>query len=238
MSKEIIKLLDDIRTYLEYQKVMGADAIPKASAKGRSGGGEIKPGSAHVSVRKQERADKRTLLDKLREEIGDCRRCRLWKTRTNLVFGTGNPNASLMFVGEGPGYDEDKKGEPFVGKAGQLLTRIIEAMGLKRSDVYIANVVKCRPPENRNPEPDEMDICMPFLLRQIEIISPKVIICLGTFAAQRLLGTDMKITSLRGRFYERNGIQIMPTYHPAYLLRNPNMKRAVWEDVKKVMEIL
>lgn len=174
-------------------------------------------------------------LEALRDEMGDCTRCLLHKGRTNLVFGVGNPTAQLMFVGEGPGADEDLKGEPFVGRAGQLLTKMIEAMGLKRSDVYIANIVKCRPPGNRNPEPLEVVTCSPFLKKQIDIIHPKVIVALGKFAAQTLLQTEIPITKLRGEFHDYGDSQLMPTYHPAFLLRNPNMKRAVWEDLKKVM---
>ncbi len=177
-------------------------------------------------------------LQMIRAEIGDCTRCRLHKGRTHLVFGVGNPNAALMFVGEGPGADEDLQGEPFVGRAGQLLTRMIEAMGLTRSDVYIANCVKCRPPGNRNPEPDEIATCIPFLKKQIEAINPRVIVCLGKFAAQTLLQTEIPITKLRGDFFDYGCTKIMPTYHPAFLLRNPNMKRAVWEDLKKVMSYL
>lgn len=178
-------------------------------------------------------------LDNLRKsEIGDCDRCPLRKGRTNLVFGVGNPNASLMFVGEGPGADEDRLGEPFVGKAGQLLTKMIEAMGLKRPDVYIANVVKCRPPGNRNPEPVEITTCLPYLKKQIDIINPKVIVCLGKVAAHTLLQTEIPITKLRGEFSDYGDMKIIPTYHPAYLLRNPAMKKAVWEDLKKVMALL
>jgi len=192
-------------------------------------------------------------LAAVRAEIGDCKRCRLCEQRNNIVFGVGNPRAELMFVGEAPGRDEDLKGEPFVGRAGQLLTKIIEAMKLQRSDVYIANVVKCRPPENRNPAPDEIATCEPFLLRQIEIIQPKVIVGLGNFAVQLLLQSEAKITGLRGRFHPwpsalvkakfetslpEGAIQLMPTYHPAFLLRNPSMKRPVWEDMQKVMATL
>lgn len=178
-------------------------------------------------------------LEDLRDnEIGDCTRCPLHKGRTHIVFGVGDPKAVLMFVGEGPGADEDRQGEPFVGKAGQLLTRMIEAMGLKRSGVYIANIVKCRPPDNRNPEPVEIATCIPFLKRQIEMIQPKVIVCLGKVAAQALLQTEISITKLRGEFQDYGDIKIMPTYHPAFLLRNPAMKRPVWEDLKKVMQVL
>src|SRR5262249_6836037 len=153
--------------------------------------------------------------------LGDCLRCRLSEKRTQIVFGVGNPGARLMFVGEGPGADEDAQGEPFVGRAGQLLTRIIEAMQLARSEVYIANIVKCRPPENRTPLPDEVATCAPFLFRQIAAIRPRVVVCLGTPAAQTLLGTRETITKLRGAFRDVGGIRVMPTFHPAYLLRNP-----------------
>jgi DNA polymerase len=175
-------------------------------------------------------------LDDLRAHIGDCRRCKLAPGRTNLVFGVGNPKAELMFVGEGPGRDEDLKGEPFVGRAGQLLTEIItKGMKLRREDVYIANVIKCRPPENRNPEPDEIASCMPFLTRQIEIIGPRVIVALGKFAAQTLLDTKTPIMRLRGVWQNYHGIKVMATLHPAYLLRNPGDKKLVWEDIKLVM---
>ena len=178
-------------------------------------------------------------LEELREHIGDCRRCKLAPHRTNLVFGVGNPKARLVFVGEAPGRDEDLRGEPFVGRAGQLLTEIItKGMKLRREDVYIANVIKCRPPENRNPEPDEVASCEPFLLRQLELIAPEVIVALGKFAVQTLLRTKSPITQLRGRWYDYHGIKLMPTFHPAYLLRNPGDKRLVWEDIQKVMRVL
>jgi DNA polymerase len=175
-------------------------------------------------------------LEALRSAIGDCRRCRLCQKRTQIVFGVGNPKARLVFVGEGPGHDEDVKGEPFVGRAGQLLTDIIEkGMRLRRSDVYICNVVKCRPPENRNPEPDEVLACSPFLVRQIEVIRPAVLVTLGKFAAQTLLETKTPITRLRGTWQEYRGIPLMPTFHPAYLLRNPADKKLVWQDIQQVM---
>jgi uracil-DNA glycosylase family 4 len=179
-------------------------------------------------------------LDALREHIGDCTRCVLHTLgRQQVVFGTGNPNADLMFAGEAPGADEDRQGEPFVGRAGQLLTRIIEAIDLKREDVYIANVIKCRPPGNRNPEPTEVATCSPFLLRQIDLVQPKVIVALGTFAAQTLLGTNAPISRLRGRVHDyRGGIKLIPTFHPAYLLRSPERKREVWEDMKIVRGLL
>ena len=176
----------------------------------------------------------------IKTEIGPaCTRCKLHTLgRTQVVFGVGNPNADLMFVGEAPGADEDIKGEPFVGKAGQLLTKIIEAIELRREDVYIANVIKCRPPGNRNPEPDEVEQCEPFLFRQIDVIKPKVIVALGKFAAQSLLRTTEPITRIRGREFKYRDAILMPTYHPAYLLRNPSAKRDVWEDMKRVRAIL
>ena len=175
-------------------------------------------------------------LKKVFQEMANCQLCQLAKTRHNLVFGDGNPNAQIVFVGEAPGADEDKQGLPFVGRAGQLLTKIIEAMGIKRKDVYICNILKCRPPGNRNPLPDEISLCEPFLNKQLQAISPKVICALGTFAAKTLLKTDVPITLLRGRFHTYNGIKLMPTYHPAYLLRNPSAKKHVWEDVQMIMK--
>jgi DNA polymerase len=178
-------------------------------------------------------------LSAVREDIGDCTRCKLHaQGRRQIVFGVGNPEADLMFVGEAPGADEDLQGIPFVGRAGQLLTKIIEAINLKREDVYIANVIKCRPPGNRNPEQDEVDTCEPFLFQQIDIIKPKVIVALGTFAARTLLGTLDPISRLRGRVYEYRGAKLIPTFHPAYLLRNPSAKREVWEDMKVVRDLL
>ncbi|HET8948745.1 MAG TPA: uracil-DNA glycosylase [Candidatus Polarisedimenticolia bacterium] len=185
----------------------------------------------------QDPAGREGLL-RIREDLGECRRCRLCERRTRVVFGVGDPAARLMFIGEGPGADEDAQGEPFVGRAGQLLTRMIEAMGLKRGQVYIANVVKCRPPENRTPLPDEVATCSPFLFRQIAAIGPRVIVCLGTPSAQAVLGTRETITRLRGTFREVGGFRVMPTFHPAYLLRNPAAKREVWDDLKQVMAVL
>ncbi len=174
----------------------------------------------------------------VRQDLGDCRRCQLSCLRTKIVFGEGNPHARLVFVGEAPGADEDREGRPFVGRAGQLLTKIINAMGLARKDVYICNILKCRPPDNRNPETPEIAACEPFLLRQLAAISPLVICTLGTFAAQALLKQKAPITALRGRFYTYAGIKVMPTFHPAYLLRNPAAKKQVWEDVQLVMKEL
>jgi uracil-DNA glycosylase family 4 len=183
--------------------------------------------------------DRADALRAVRAEIGDCTRCKLHTLgRRQIVFGVGSPSADLMFVGEAPGADEDVQGIPFVGRAGQLLTKIIEAINLTRDQVYIANVIKCRPPENRNPEPDEVDTCEPFLFRQIEIIQPRVIVALGKFAAQTLLRTLDPISRLRGRVFEYRGAKLIPTFHPAYLLRNPASKREVWEDMKLVRTLL
>jgi uracil-DNA glycosylase family 4 len=177
-------------------------------------------------------------LPKILADIGDCTRCKLHRGRTKLVFGDGNPKAQLVFVGEGPGRDEDAQGLPFVGRAGKLLTQMIEAMGLQRQDVYICNVVKCRPPENRTPEKDEVQTCSPFLLRQLDAISPKVIVCLGSVAAQTLLETNRGISHFRGEWLEFRSTKLMATYHPAYLLRNPSAKGEVWKDLQKVMAVL
>lgn len=195
--------------------------------------------SAVVPTLRSAAVDPASELIAIREDIGDCTRCKLCNLgRRQIVFGVGNPNADLMFVGEAPGRDEDIQGIPFVGRAGQKLTQIIEAIGLKREDVYIANVIKCRPPENRNPEPDEVEKCEPFLFRQIDTIKPKVIVALGTFAAKSLLKTTDPISRLRGRVYDYRGAKLVPTFHPAFLLRNPGCRREVWEDMKKVRALL
>lgn len=177
-------------------------------------------------------------LEDVRIELGECQRCPLHAERKSIVFGEGHPSATLVFVGEAPGADEDAQGRPFVGRAGQLLTRIIEAMKLERKDVYICNILKCRPPGNRNPKPDEIGACEPFLIKQLSTIRPKVICALGTFAAHTLLKSETPITALRGRFQQYQGIDLMPTYHPAYLLRNPAAKKQVWEDMQMIMKRL
>ena len=174
----------------------------------------------------------------IREELGDCTRCKLHAGRKTLVYGVGNPAAELMFVGEAPGRDEDLQGIPFVGRAGQLLTRIIESIDLRREDVYIANVIKCRPPDNRNPAPEEVRTCEPFLFAQVDAIQPRVIVALGSFAARTLLRTEEPISRLRGRVYDYRGAQLVPTFHPAFLLRSPDRKRDVWEDMKKIRAML
>ena len=175
-------------------------------------------------------------LDMIRKDLGTCRRCKLHKGRKHIVFGAGNPRANLVLVGEAPGYEEDLKGQPFVGQAGQLLTRILRAIGLTREDVYICNIIKCRPPGNRNPEADEISTCIPFLRRQLRAIKPRLICALGTIAAQTLLGTNTPISRLRGHFHTYEGIHLLPTYHPAFLLRNPSKKADVWKDMQKLQE--
>jgi DNA polymerase len=190
------------------------------------------PGSAGVDTVAE-------TLDAVREDLGDCTRCKLHRLgRKQIVYGVGNPEAELMFIGEAPGHDEDVQGIPFVGRAGQLLTKIIEAIDLRREDVYIANVIKCRPPENRNPEADEVASCEPFLFRQVQVIRPRVIVALGTFAAQALLRTSDPISRLRGKVFRYGDARLVPTFHPAYLLRSPERKRDVWEDMKKVRGML
>jgi uracil-DNA glycosylase family 4 len=214
-----------------------ADINVAASASQKPLAATILPAAAPSLFESIERIEDDT-LPRIRTDIGDCTRCKLHKGRTKIVFGTGNPNADLMFVGEGPGRDEDLSGEPFVGRAGKLLTDMIKAMGLQREDVYIANVVKCRPPENRLPEKDEITTCSPFLMRQIDAIKPKVICTLGSCSAQTLLQTAQGISKLRGEWFDFRGAKLMPTYHPAYLLRNPAAKPEVWKDLQKVMAVL
>lgn len=191
-------------------------------------------GVTHLNIESQ----KASSLEKIREEIGDCRRCKLWNERTHIVYGIGSSKADLMFVGEAPGREEDIQGIPFVGRAGKLLTGIIEAIDLKREDVYIANILKCRPPKNRNPEADEVESCEGFLFKQIEVIKPKIIVALGAYAAQCLLQTKDPISRIRGRFFHFQDSLLLPTFHPAYLLRNPSAKRDVWEDIKVVRDQL
>jgi uracil-DNA glycosylase len=243
---------DDLSAHLEFFQELGVDGVRRerewghrangAGKAGKAGGASEAEGKADL-VRSAEMvsvfASKAEALSAIRADIGDCTRCKLHTLgRNQVVFGVGNPNADLMFVGEAPGADEDIQGEPFVGRAGQLLTKIIEAIGLTREQVYIANVIKCRPPQNRNPEPDEVEQCEPFLFRQIDTIKPKVIVALGKFAAQCLLKTTDPISSIRGREFTYRDAVLMPTYHPAYLLRTPSAKREVWEDMKRVKELL
>lgn len=220
MDPQAAEIIEDLKCYLEYLKQMGVESLPAAVTPAV----KEAPASAVIHL----------TLKEVREELGDCRRCKLHRGRRTLVFGEGNEKAKLMFVGEGPGYDEDVQGRPFVGKAGQLLTKIIQSIQLEREEVYIANIVKCRPPQNRTPEPDEILACRPFVLKQIAAVRPRIICCLGAVAAQALLQTTDKITALRGRPFDWNGIRVIPTYHPAYLLRNPERKREVLEDMKRI----
>jgi len=218
-SPSITGVIESVRSHLEYLESIGIEWIPRRTD----------PAGGTDAVQ---------TLEEIREEIGDCRRCKLWRGRKNLVFGEGNPNASLMFVGEGPGADEDAQGRPFVGRAGQLLTRIIEAIEMRREDVYIANIVKSRPPNNRVPEPDEAAACLPFLRKQIAAIRPQIIVTLGAVATNNLLSATLPITKVRGEFRQMGTVLVMPTFHPSYLLRNPAAKREVWEDMKKVRDRL
>ena len=227
-QEAVMDAASDVRNLLEYATSLGFEEVPC----GQAGCAKASPRSA---VAPEDRAK---ALELLRGEMGDCKLCKLCRGRTNIVFGAGSPDAEVMFIGEGPGRDEDRQGIPFVGRAGQLLTKIIEAMGYTREDVYIANIVKCRPPENRNPEPDEVEACIDFLIRQVEIIQPRVMVCLGSVAVRNLLGQELKISKVRGNFLDWRGTPVMPTYHPAFLLRNSNMKKPVWEDMQKVMKLL
>jgi len=248
IESELLDIVTQVRRHLEYQKMLGVSSIELIPAMTASPTDKAAAPAAvnkeQTPATKKEKVSKTekpgpypsTGLTAVREELGDCSRCKLHKGRKNIVFGEGDPNSVLVFVGEGPGYEEDQQGRPFVGAAGQLLTDIIvKGIKLRREDVYICNIVKCRPPNNRNPEPDEISACEPFLLKQLEAIKPKIIIALGNIAAKTLLKTGEGITSLRGRWQTYHGIAVMPTFHPAYLLRNPKDKALVWEDIKKVI---
>ncbi len=230
-NKAALPLFRESLSALRFFEEMGIDSLPLKEKTPPS-----TPTPNLLVVSPEEIASQ---LKTMEESLRDCTQCKLAKGRHQLVFGEGSPQADLMFVGEGPGRDEDMQGRPFVGRAGQLLTRIIQAMGLTRQDVYIANIVKCRPPNNRNPEPDEVKACLPFLMKQIELIQPKVICALGGVAFQTLMETKAPISKFRGTLYPwRKDIHIIPTFHPAYLLRNPAKKREVWEDVQKIMAFL
>lgn len=225
--KKIVETIEDIKNTLSFMNDCGCSGFE----------------CSEKSLRTMERWGKEKSvmvedLEDIKNDLGNCQRCKLAKTRNNIVFGAGNPNARLVFVGEGPGFEEDKQGLPFVGKAGKLLTKIIQSINYTRDQVYICNIIKCRPPKNRNPMDDEIDACYPFLKRQIKVIKPEVICALGAFAAQTLLETGEAISRLRGHFHDYMGIKVLPTYHPAYLLRNPVKKRDVWEDMKLLMKEL
>ena len=214
LEQDMRQVLCSLQEYLRYQKEEGVEGLPTGSSE--SAAGKAGP------------------LEGVRRELGECTRCKLHSYRKNIVFGTGNPRARLVFVGEGPGEEEDMQGKPFVGRAGQLLTKIISSIDLTREEVYITNIIKCRPPLNRNPEPDEIKACEPFLIKQLDSIRPKIVCALGTFAAQTLLETDEKISRLRGRFLSFRTSKLIATFHPAFLLRNPQRKRDVWEDMKMI----
>lgn len=232
-----------LRRYLEELKETGVVELPRAAVRGGEQSTMMPKAACTVTesalpasgAGPDDLAPSGETLDDIRRDLGECVRCRLGSQRTNLVFGVGNPRARLVFIGEAPGREEDIKGEPFVGEAGQLLTKIIQAMGFARDEVYICNVLKCRPPGNRNPHQEEIEQCAPFMLRQVRAIAPEVVVALGTFAAQTLLATKEPISRLRGRFHDYHGIPLMPTFHPAFLVRNPERKREVWEDMKQVM---
>ena len=227
---------DQIAEHLRFYTEMGVTGISRSATWRRREEAQANEEQPLVQIARSSQE----ALAAIRADIGeDCSRCKLHKLgRRQIVFGVGNPDADLMFVGEAPGGDEDVQGIPFVGRAGQLLTKIIEAIGLQRADVYIANVIKCRPPGNRNPEPDEVETCEPFLFQQIDVVRPKVVVALGTFAAKTLLRTQDPISRLRGRVYEFRGAKLIPTFHPAFLLRSPERKRDVWDDMKKVRALL
>ena len=238
-ANEVAALAASLRRHLQRRKQAGITTLPRGNPPASPPATKAVQVTAGPSddLFAESTAPQAGSLEELRSFIGDCRRCKLCAGRTNIVFGVGNPSAKLMFVGEGPGRDEDLQGEPFVGRAGQLLTDIItKGIGLKREDVYIANVVKCRPPDNRNPEPDEVAACEPFLKKQIDLICPEIIVGLGKFAVQTLLQSKVPITKVRGNWHSYHGIKLMPTFHPAYLLRNPADKKLVWEDIKKVIK--
>jgi uracil-DNA glycosylase len=234
-------LLRDLRAHLSWQRdASGAELMgmqPRPLAPEASPQPVLRAPAEGVIAPLPSQVGRRT-LEEVRRELGDCRRCKLCTARRQIVFGSGNPKARLVFVGEGPGAEEDAQGLPFVGPAGQLLTKMIVAMGLTRDDVYICNVVKCRPPGNRNPEPDEIAACEPFLRAQLQSIGPEVVVALGKFAAQTLLRDSTPITRLRGQWRTYQGMKLMPTFHPAYLLRNPPEKKPCWEDLKAVMAVL
>ncbi len=231
---ELLKILSSLKVFFESQKRSGINVYMQK---------ENVPGDVcDVPLRTDKELknsiprDNDLRLHDIQEVIGECTRCKLHKTRNKIVFGEGNPDARLLFIGEAPGADEDVQGRPFVGKAGQLLTRIIQAINLKRNDVYIANIVKCRPPKNRNPDDDEIQTCFPFLLKQLHVIQPQIICTLGRIATSAVLKTEGGITELRGKFYHFNGIKVMPTYHPSYLLRNQEKKKETWIDMQMVQK--
>ena len=216
-------VLEELKKYLEFLPSLGIKEI-------------------YLSLQAKEifekMRSKRKLLEEIRQKLGECKRCKLYQTRHHIVFGEGNPEAKLVLVGEAPGREEDLQGKPFVGAAGQLLTKMLKAIGLSREEVYICNVIKCRPPGNRNPQPDEIDACLPFLLEQLKVINPKVICTLGSISTHTLLNTKIPVSKLRGQIHAWQGIKLIPTFHPAYLLRNPSQKRLAWEDLQLIKQVI
>ncbi len=233
MKKELTKIIKAIKNYMKMEEESGMKETSLKGLIAPAKGGDIRTSQSEVLYE-----DRTSALTELEQQVKVCHECDLYKTRRNIVFGEGNPNAALLFIGEAPGLEEDIQGKPFVGRAGQLLTKIIKAIEMRREDVYIANCLKCRPPKNRTPYPSEIVACRNYLIQQVNIIKPKVICCLGRPAAQTLLMNDSPISKMRGKFYDYHGIRVMPTFHPAYLLRNPAEKRLVWEDMKKVRDEL
>jgi len=240
IQSEFLDIVTQVRAHLEYQRALGVSVVEAVAASPVAIA--VPPVVKPIAKAQEEPETKKFAaitggLSAVRDELGDCTRCKLCKGRKTIVFGEGDPDAVLVFVGEGPGQEEDQQGRPFVGAAGQLLTDIIvKGMKLNREDVYICNIVKCRPPDNRNPEPDEIEACEPFLIKQLQAIRPKMIVALGNVAVKTLLKTKEGITKLRGTWKTYQGIPLMPTFHPAYLLRNPSDKKLVWEDIKKVLD--
>ena len=234
--KEFQNIVNDLTIYLQHQYDTGIETLSSNDAKKM--GGIIDTLIENLSVKKSPSKSIPLTLKEVRQELGDCTRCNLSASRKNIVFGKGDPHASLVFVGEAPGREEDVAGEPFVGEAGQLLTRIIHSIKLRREDVYIANVIKCRPPDNRDPQPEEIEVCLPFLKKQLQSIRPRIICALGRFAAQTLLRTTEKISTLRGNIYGFQNSKVVPTFHPASLLRHPKWKRDVWQDMQLIQKLL
>ena len=234
--KEFQKIVNDVTLYFKHQRILGMEVFAPHDAQEMLTA--LDALEEKFSEEKKTLTGNRSTLDAVRQELGECTRCSLCSSRKNIVFGKGNPRAPLVFVGEAPGGDEDAAGEPFVGEAGQLLTRIIQSIKLRREDVYICNVIKCRPPKNRDPKPEEIKACFPFLKKQLEVIRPRFICALGNFAAQTLLETNERISKLRGKIFEFQHIKVVPTFHPASLLRNPEWKREVWQDMQLIQRLL
>lgn len=230
-TAELRRLVASLREFLAFQQRQGLKIVAAPAVTPSAG----QPQARTQTVTLEPPVPSRPTLADIRAELGDCRRCKLWRLRTQIVFGVGNPQAELMLIGEAPGAEEDRQGEPFVGAAGQLLTRLLTKLGLQRQEVYIANIIKCRPPRNRDPEPDEVAACLPFLIKQIEAIQPLIIVTLGRIALQNLLAAKIPLGQVRGKWQQWRGIPVMPTFHPSYLLRAPQERIKTWEDMQAVM---